>query len=265
MLRPVRTVSVTTKEELDEALATADQITVEGDDRLLSYAATKAAGDAGNRIDIEIPPPVTASAPTLLTRKRSRQRRFALALLPLVLFLAIGVYGLRWVAERYAQQQQLLLKNQQQVSIVEELLKTLREIASRPPLSAEERDRQRQLLGRTQEVTKGIAGLPTEHPEASLQAAQQQLQKELDELRQQQQRLQQQSLADLPASSRLQLQGLAWPSVAIVAIVALFLIAWRAISRGSNVMIAWKVTEKVSGRMVITKVRERAPRHRAAA
>lgn len=98
-----------------------------------------------------------------------------------------------------------------------------------------------------------------------MQAAQQQLQKELDELRQQQQRLQQQSLADLPASSRLQLQGLAWPSVAIVAIVALFLIAWRAISRGSNVMIAWKVTEKVSGRMVITKVRERAPRHRAAA
>lgn len=151
--------------------------------------------------------------------------------------------------KRYAAQQQLLLKNQQQVSIVEELLKTLREIASRPPLSAEERDRQRQLLGRTQEVTKGIAGLPTEHPEASLQAAQQQLQKELDELRQQQQRLQQQSLADLPASSRLQLQGLAWPSVAIV---ALFLIAW-------------KVTEKVSGRMVITEVRERAPRHRAAA
>jgi hypothetical protein len=52
--------------------------------------------------------------------------------------------------------------------------------------------------------------------------------------------------------------------VAIVAIIALFLIAWKAISSGSNVTIQWKVTEKVSGRVVITKVRERAPRQRAA-
>jgi hypothetical protein len=35
MLRPARTVRVTTKEEVEVALATADQITVEGDDELL--------------------------------------------------------------------------------------------------------------------------------------------------------------------------------------------------------------------------------------
>jgi hypothetical protein len=60
------------------------------------------------------------------------------------------------------------------------------------------------------------------------------------------------------------LPSLLWPIVAIVAIVALFLIAWKAISTGSNVTITWKVTEKVSGRVVITKVRDRAPRQRVA-
>jgi len=38
MLRLVRTVRATTKEEVDAAFATADQITVEGDDELLTYA-----------------------------------------------------------------------------------------------------------------------------------------------------------------------------------------------------------------------------------
>jgi hypothetical protein len=37
MLRPARTVRVTTKEETDATFATADQITVEGDDKLLTY------------------------------------------------------------------------------------------------------------------------------------------------------------------------------------------------------------------------------------
>ena len=40
--RPMRIVRVATKEEFDAALATADQVIVEGDDQLLSYAATKA-------------------------------------------------------------------------------------------------------------------------------------------------------------------------------------------------------------------------------
>jgi hypothetical protein len=61
------------------------------------------------------------------------------------------------------------------------------------------------------------------------------------------------------------LAPLMWPLVAVVAIVALYLIARQAISSGSNVTITWKVTDKVAGRVVITKVRERATKNRLAA
>jgi hypothetical protein len=53
--RPARVVRVTSKEELDSALASADQVIVEGDDRLLSYAVTKAARDAPlSNVDIQM-------------------------------------------------------------------------------------------------------------------------------------------------------------------------------------------------------------------
>jgi hypothetical protein len=46
---------VTNKEELDSALLSADQVIVEGDDQLLSYAAAEASQDAEHsRVDIEI-------------------------------------------------------------------------------------------------------------------------------------------------------------------------------------------------------------------
>jgi hypothetical protein len=54
MLRPVKTVRATTKEEVDAALATADQVTVEGDDELLTYAVNRAAGDPTNRVALEL-------------------------------------------------------------------------------------------------------------------------------------------------------------------------------------------------------------------
>ena len=44
-----------------------------------------------------------------------------------------------------------------------------------------------------------------------------------------------------------------WPVVTLVSIIALFLIAWKAIAGGRNVEITWKVTEKVQGKVVITK------------
>jgi len=53
--RPTRVVGVTNKEELDSALLSADQVIVEGDDQLLSYAAAKASQDPEHsRVDIEI-------------------------------------------------------------------------------------------------------------------------------------------------------------------------------------------------------------------
>jgi len=70
MLRPVRTVLATTKEEVDAALATADQITVEGGDELLSYAVDKAAEDPENRITFKA-----------FTGDEDEKRRAALTLL----------------------------------------------------------------------------------------------------------------------------------------------------------------------------------------
>jgi hypothetical protein len=56
------------------------------------------------------------------------------------------------------------------------------------------------------------------------------------------------------------IQAIAWPAVAIIAIMALALIARQAIATGRNVEFSWKVTEKVSGRLVITKVKDPSPR-----
>jgi hypothetical protein len=52
-IRPSRVVTVTTQEELDSAFDSADEMIVEGDDALLSYAATKASGDSGNTVAVE--------------------------------------------------------------------------------------------------------------------------------------------------------------------------------------------------------------------
>jgi hypothetical protein len=52
--RPARIVRVTHESELDAALASADQIVVEGDDRLLTLAVSRATGDPGNRIDLDL-------------------------------------------------------------------------------------------------------------------------------------------------------------------------------------------------------------------
>jgi hypothetical protein len=61
----------------------------------------------------------------------------------------------------------------------------------------------------------------------------------------------------------VRLPAVLWPLVAIVGIVALFLIARQAISSGNNVTILRKVTENMHGRVVITRVRERAPRKKS--
>src|SRR5262249_53093394 len=51
----MRVVRATSKEEFDTALATADQVIVEGDDELLSYAATKASHDPQlSSVDVEV-------------------------------------------------------------------------------------------------------------------------------------------------------------------------------------------------------------------
>jgi hypothetical protein len=61
-LRTARVVRVTTERELDDALASADQVIVEGDDRLLSLAVAKASSDPENDISLQIEGERTASS-----------------------------------------------------------------------------------------------------------------------------------------------------------------------------------------------------------
>ena len=88
MSRPVRTIHATSKGEIDNALATADRIIVEGDDELLSYAIDRAAVEPEDRITIELPSPAArsprepdeppalrpAAAPTPVPRALERER-----------------------------------------------------------------------------------------------------------------------------------------------------------------------------------------------
>lgn len=48
---------------------------------------------------------------------------------------------------------------------------------------------------------------------------------------------------------------LVWPTVALLALCMMFLLAKRAVAAGANVRVEWKVTEKFVGTVVIEKVR----------
>lgn len=233
--RRMRAVHVTTREDLDSALNSADQVIVEGDDRLLSYAASRAARDPEpSEIEIEIagrPAPTedkpfnafeedepvspfgntigarpafspaafpAPSAPAALPPKRLNRRLFLW--LTVVFVLALVVLGAVWVF----------------LSFAEDATKLWFALSAEP-------------MG---------AALP-QHPTPPAPPAGD-------------------SIPQLVAS-------LAWPVVSVVAILALFFIARQAIVGGRNLEISWKVTEKVTGRVVITKVRSRANNARSAA
>ncbi|HVY15644.1 MAG TPA: hypothetical protein VHB27_10460 [Rhodopila sp.] len=238
LLRPARVARVTTKEELDAALASADRVVVEGDDALLSYAATKAAKDpALDHIDIKTgrteigsisvgpgsqdtppagtPPPSPAFAarsagrPVAATLSPARSGHLRMLLSLVVVFGVLAVGGL-WYLERAKHEQRA---TEQEAPLVLERPATP---TARPPEQS------------------GIP-LPAPQPVPAAPAREK----------------------PRPTEPSLSLLSLAWPVVAIIAIVALFLIARQAIAGGRNVEIAWKVTEKVSGRLVITKVQTR--------
>jgi hypothetical protein len=228
MLRPTRTVRVTTREELDAALATADQVTVEGDDELLTYAVNKAAHDSGHHVLVDfgiaeavygkpqrvsellpapqLDPPIPAAPRQWIARVRPpssrdvrpdravNKTRLLVAVVALVVLLTFGGAGAWYLLFR-------------------------RESVPSPQV---------------------FAPVLTEN-------------------------IRHHGAANTKGDFWANLPSMLWPLVAIVAIVALFLIAWKAIGSGRNVTIQWKVTENVSGRVVITKVREPAQRRRAAA
>jgi hypothetical protein len=250
MLRPVKTASVTTKEELDVALATADQITVEGDDELLSYAVNKAAGNPENRVAVQLHPGTGSGG--------------------------YGGSGWRYFARTRGAQSPPISKFGQDEITVLDLNAFAKQVPPAPapnfspatppphPASSGRLGKLFRTVGWGFLILVGVGlfgqrffltpapepqrppspATPWENPSSPANPPP----RSVDNTK---------YLWD-------SLPSLLWPLVAIVAIVALFLIARQAIASGSNVTISWKVTEKVTGRVVITKVRERAPGKRAA-
>src|ERR1700754_1942551 len=95
--RPSRVVTVTTQEELDSAFGSADRLIVEGDDALLSYAATKAAAGTGNAVQVEMEGDLSVAAPA---PRRGRILPIVAAVLLLVVALAgAGMYFFASVPE----------------------------------------------------------------------------------------------------------------------------------------------------------------------
>jgi hypothetical protein len=89
LLRRGRIVRVRTEQEFDSALGSSDQVIVEGDDRLLSYAVAKASDDAQNRIDVEVEGGSISVGPDAL---KPGLRVVAYVLPLLVLFVASPVF-----------------------------------------------------------------------------------------------------------------------------------------------------------------------------
>jgi hypothetical protein len=259
---PERTVRVTTKEELDAALTTADQITVEGDDELLSYAVYRASRDPANQVDFVLGGTVR---PTSLPKESNAS-------------IVIAAVPARQARERRKAAEEAHLD-----------IPTIHRGQTENQRNTEEDARLDKPAFIRRESRFGIIRFAIAGTLAGLlviggvigwyfhkgQSAQSNLPHALAPSGDVTNGPGQANdlvgsngyLPHLRNSSDVwaNLPSILWPLVAIIAIVALFLIARQAISNGSNVTISWKVTEKVSGRVVITKVRERAPRQRAAA
>jgi hypothetical protein len=241
VLRPVKTVLATTKEELDAALATADQITVECDDELLSYAVNKAARDPENRVAVEVTGPANPI-------DALPQRPFTLTEI---------------LADHSDQDLDETLAEATMVHTPRPAAPVRATVGSGgfDSLSAIPLLRVGKwllwILGGGLFLVIGAAAwfwfgtntvLPSPPAEPSAPAPSQP------------------SQPPTPSSDFwANLPSLVWPLVAIVAIIALFLIARQAISSGHNVEFTLTVTEKVKGRVVLTKVPKRAPRRPKAA
>jgi hypothetical protein len=91
LFQPKRIIHATTEQEIDAALESADQVIVEGDDRLLSYALGKASVDPQNKITVETGEITTTIRPaddTPAVNKWKWGKRF------LLLLLFFGLCGL---------------------------------------------------------------------------------------------------------------------------------------------------------------------------
>jgi hypothetical protein len=219
-------------QELDSALGTADEVIVDGDEQLLSYAVTKASGDPQNEIVVATSDQsgTTGDASTSITSirigaaeppsiyVRNRTTIFVTVLSLLILGVAFVWYlprGKNWPSPPDCG-----------------TIKSGGGIASGGNVSGNSVTINRGGGGGGGSIVSGDGGGPVIRNDGGIKN-------------------------ELPSSSTVisVVQTLSWPAVTIVAILCLFFIARRAIVGGRNVEISWKVTEKVAGRVVITKVR----------
>jgi hypothetical protein len=231
-----KTASVTTRAELDAALGRSDEVIVEGDDALLSYALARIAKDPS----VELTSATTArvfapAAPsdgdaTLLApsallpaRGRSPTSRYLALAVALVAICAVVAGSYSFFAASPSPPPA--------------------PVAAAPPPAPLPRSISPAITTPQGQATVGNPGNAAIPPSAPIPLAP--------------------DGAGAPKVVAISeaigaVAPLMWPAVAIFAIVALFLITRQAVGAGQNVEISWKVTEKVSGRLVITKVQKRA-------
>jgi hypothetical protein len=243
LFRPKRVVRVTSKEELDSALASADQVIVEGDDRLLSYAAAKASHDPQlSSVDIQIGShsisvgrdavEAVSGDTDAVSEPTEEEPPLAPSEFEALLSRAFGGKGRAAPPEFVGRSCEWSLDK-----------------APRVPHARKSSGFRLIIAFALFQVAVGVAvwfiwyfylrvaSVRVLGPQSSAET--------------------ETPFAGSSSAPQV-LQSLAWPAVVIVAIIALFLIARQAIAGGRNVEISWKVTEKVKGRVVITKVRSRA-------
>ena len=256
-----RTVRVTTKGELDSALASnaTRSIVVEGDDELLTYAARKASVEPDlsiGSVAFEAAAAPPGREPFDLVRGRASERTavwddpFAgdvgpereggAGTTPTGNHLLARVHRRRrWPrlplrSRRRPKRQRRRRPGRVRTRVPKQRAEPPRGASSADPARLAPSAPATQPAGRPDSAPDAAPASPAPPAPASAEAA---------------------AASDLPS--------LVWPVVAIVAIVALYLVARQAISSGSNVEIHWQVTEKVTGRLVITK--QSRPAKKAAA
>ncbi len=234
------TVRATTREEVDLALRSADRVVVEGEDALIAYAIAEVSQQSPDppRPKMSLEPPGRVEAPPSPAYARTptprvgpapaRRRMFPWVAVAMVgILVAVGLVLFLFLKPQAPPGPRPVVSRPAEVGAGGKGPQTsvnplTADSATAPPSSA-----------------PGPPTAPTTAPDLPAPGP---------------------GAAAAAAPDRGLAASLAWPAVAIVALVTMFLLARQAIAGGSDVKVEWKVTEKVSGRLVITKVVRRPAR-----
>jgi hypothetical protein len=232
--RPRRIVRVTAERELDSALESADQVIVEGDDTLISLAVAKASKDPLNEFSVAADGGDIVGGSKISIRSAAEEAAAELAQREVKEGVKAPFDKPSEVPLPEARIPPAASRSGGPTGIVLGVLFLIVALAIGAGLA----------IYLSQKAETAAPAPSASPPAASASAAP--------------------TSTVSPSNIPAILQTLVWPTVTIIAIIAVYFIATRAIARGRNVEISWKVTEKVTGRIVITKVRTRPTTRRAA-